>query len=110
MQDLVTPENLEEKYSEQEIQDAIEKMEAHNKNEAETKARKILKKNAREIQRLKDWAGEAIYDNNFEAYKYAMGKLRLIYRQPTTDELLATLWQTSRKQVWDILNAGTKEI
>lgn len=77
---------------------------------ANSQAQKILKKNSREIVRLKEHAGNAVLENNFPAYKYALEKLRTIYKQPFNDEIINTMWQTSRKTVWDIINAGTSKV
>lgn len=78
--------------------------------QAIARANKIVRKNRREIERLKVHAGDAVLDNNFPAYKYAIEKLRTILKQPFTDEIILTCWNTSRKSVWDILNAGTSKI
>lgn len=78
--------------------------------QAIARANKIVRKNRRELERLKAHAGDAVLDNNFPAYKYAIEKLRTILKQPFNDEIILTCWNTSRKSVWDILNAGTSKI
>lgn len=78
--------------------------------QAIARANKIVRKNRRELERLKAHAGDAVLDNNFLAYKYAIEKLRTILKQPFNDEIILTCWNTSRKSVWDILNAGTSKI
>ena len=78
--------------------------------QAIARANKIVRKNRRELERLQAHAGDAVLDNNFPAYKYAIEKLRTILKQPFNDEIILTCWNTSRKSVWDILNAGTSKI
>ena len=78
--------------------------------QAIARANKVVRKNRRELERLRAHAGGAVLDNNFPAYKYAIEKLRTILKQPFNDEIILTCWNTSRKSVWDILNAGTSKI
>lgn len=78
--------------------------------QAIARANKVVRKNRRELERLRAHAGYAVLDNNFPAYKYAIEKLRTILKQPFNDEIILTCWNTSRKTVWDILNAGTSKI
>lgn len=65
--------------------------------EATKKANKILKKNKREIERLKRHAELCIYNNNYFGYSYAIKKLRDFYKQPYTEELIKTMWTTTRE-------------
>lgn len=78
--------------------------------QATARANKIVRKNRREIERLQTHAGDAVLENNFPAYKYAIEKLRTILKQPFNDEIILTGWQTSRKTIWDIINAGSSKI
>ena len=103
-------EQLAEWYGEEDYEAAAKRLEEQSQAEAEKQANAILKKHKREIDRLNKHAQGAVLENNFEAYKYALTKLRGLYRQPTTDELIVTMWQTTRQQIWNIINAGTKEI
>ena len=103
-------EQLAEWYGEEDYEAAAKRLEDQSQAEAEKQANAILKKHKREIERLNKHAQGAVLENNFEAYKYALTKLRGLYRQPTTDELIVTMWQTTRQQIWNIINAGTKEI
>ncbi|AAU29250.1 hypothetical protein [Escherichia phage CLB_P2] len=94
--------------TEEQIEEAQKRLEENNAKEAASQAAKILKKNAREIKRLNTHAQGAVLENNFEAYKYAIIKLRGIYRQPTTDEIVRVMWETTRKQIWEIINGASK--
>lgn len=95
----------------QEERDELQqKMMEAAEEQATTRANKIVRKNRREIERLQAHAGDAILENNFPAYKYAIEKLRTILKQPFNDEIILTGWQTSRKTIWDIVNAGTSKI
>lgn len=88
---------------EQIVVDEVEKVQAELEAKAAKKAEKILRKNAREIERLKMWAEKAIIDDNRDAYIYAIGKLRDIYKQPHTPELLSAMWVSTRNTVLSML-------
>lgn len=81
----------------------VDKVQADLEAKAAKKAEKILRKNAREIERLKLWAEQAIIDDNRDAYIYAIGKLRDIYKQPHTPELLSAMWISTRQTVLSML-------
>lgn len=55
--------------------------EAYVKKEVDQRVKKILKKNRREITRLKAWAEKSMIEGNKFGYVYAIQKLRRIYRQ-----------------------------
>lgn len=94
--------------TDKQIEEAQERLEEANALEAQSQAAKILKKNAREIARLNKHAQGAVLENNFEAYKYALVKLRGIYRQPVTEDLIKLMWDSTRKQIWEIVNGISK--
>lgn len=96
--------------TDEQIEEAQKRLEEANAKEASTQADAILKKNKREIQRLNLHAQGAVLENNYLAYEYAIKKLRKIYRQPYTDDMIATMWETTRQQIWNIINAGTKTV
>lgn len=81
----------------------VDKVQAELEANAAKKAEKILRKNSREIARLKRWAEQAIIDDNRDAYIYAIGKLRDIYKQPHTPELLSAMWVSTRQTVLSML-------
>ena len=81
----------------------VDKVQAELEAKAAQKAEKILRKNSREIARLKRWAEQAIIDDNRDAYIYAIGKLRDIYKQPHTPELLSAMWVSTRQTVLNML-------
>lgn len=83
-----------------------EAIQAEIQSNAQKRAEKTIRKESREITRLKKLAGDAVLGNNKPSYLYAMAKLRTIYMQPTTPDLLEALWESSRKTVWNILNQG----
>ena len=83
---------------------AIEEAQARIAANAKSKADKIVKKNSRELERLNKHAQQSVLDNNFAAYKYAIEKSRKILRQPFNDELIKVQWETTRRQIWEILN------
>lgn len=87
-----------------EHQEIIEEAQRHAMSQARMQADKIVKKNSRELERLNIHAQKSVLDNNFEAYKYAIEKSRKILRQPFNDELIRVQWETTRRQIWEILN------
>lgn len=91
----IEPETIDLPYAE-EIQDKIQ-------SNADKKAQKILRKNKREIRRLKLHAEKAVYANNYVAYAYAIKKLRGYYKQPYTEELIKLMWKTTRDTVYNIV-------
>lgn len=96
--------------TEVQIEEAQKRLEEANAKNANAQAAAILKKNKREIKRLTEHAQGAVLENNYDAYKYAIEKLRAIYRQPYNDELIATMWATTRTQIWNLINAGTETV
>lgn len=89
--------------NEQSVSSEMERMTAELEAKANKKAEKILRKNSKEISRLKLWAEKAIIDDNKEAYIYAIGKLRDIYKQPYTKDLLSAMWVSTRKTVLSMI-------
>lgn len=90
--------------------DEAEALKQRNEQLALSQGGSILRKNRREIERLNKHAQGAVLENNYEAYAYAIRKLRGIYRQPFTEELIQIGWQTTRKQVWELINAQTSKV
>lgn len=106
LEDKWTSEALRESLSDQGYTDEqLDEIVSAQENQANAQAQKIYRKNKREINRLTQHASVAVLENNFPAYEYAIKKVRTILRQPFNDEIIATGWQTTRKQVWDIVNA-----
>ncbi|QPI18007.1 hypothetical protein POP12_215 [Pectobacterium phage POP12] len=71
--------------------------------EANNKARRIIKKNSKEIKRLYALCENALLFDKRESYIYAIRKIRDITKQRYTEELLEQMWLTSRQQVIDII-------
>lgn len=69
---------------------------------ARNRADKLIRKNKRELDRLKKHAGECLLEDNFQGYSYAIKKLRDFYRQPYTDELILQMWNSSVDAMIDI--------
>lgn len=101
---------LNEQFGEDEIQAAIEKMEEQSRIDSEKQAAAFIKKNKVEIKRLNEHAQGAVLENNFPAYKYAIEKLRKLYRQPSTDELVVMMWETTRREIWKIINDNSGKV
>ncbi|ASZ76320.1 hypothetical protein [Proteus phage PM2] len=81
----------------------VEKYEKRLQAEAEKRAEKILKKNKREINRLKTLYEESLLSGNKEQFIYALGKLRKIYKQSTERGVLEYCYETSRKAMFKII-------
>lgn len=80
----------------------ITRMQNRIEAKAKAKAEKFLKKNRREIARLKKHAGECLLKNEKFGYCYAIKKLRDFYKQPYTEELIEQMWNSSRAAMFDI--------
>lgn len=92
-------ENQPEDFEEVEIENKIrEQVEA----EAFKKAQKFVRKNTREIKRLRKHAEDALFDGNKARYVYAIKKMRDMLKQPYTDEMIDVLWKTSLNQLRDL--------
>lgn len=104
--------NLTEEQAEDEGQSSLldnydaEKMHDRMMSMATQKAQRVLKRNGREIKRLKNHAGKCLMENRFDGYAYAIKKLRDIYKQPYNDELIRTMWDTSRQSLFDIVKTA----
>ncbi|QQG32207.1 hypothetical protein CkP1_0058 [Citrobacter phage CkP1] len=92
------------KLRDEDQQAAIEEAQKRVEEQARSEARRIYKKHKRELDRLSKHAQGAVLEGNFEAYKYAIEKSRTILRQPYTDELIRVQWETTRRQIWEIVN------
>ncbi|ADG60015.1 hypothetical protein Acj9p115 [Acinetobacter phage Acj9] len=71
--------------------------------DAKRQAEKILKKNKREIARLKKHAEQCVLTGNYFGYQYAVKKLRDFYKQPYTEQLIRDMWTSSRGAIVDIM-------
>ena len=69
---------------------------------ADKRARKVLKKHKREIDRLKAHAEHCLYNLNREGYVYAIGKIRTIIRSPLSDMELNALYDTSVERIIEL--------
>ncbi|EQA7786751.1 DUF2654 domain-containing protein [Acinetobacter baumannii] len=87
-----------------------ERIQRKLENDAKRKADKLIKKNKRELERLKKHAGECLITNNFDGYSYAIKKLRKFYRQPYNDELIKLMWNSSREAMLDIAHNAAKNL
>lgn len=96
--------------TDEQMEEAQKRMEEANAKTATEQAAAILKKNKREIKRLNEHAQGSVLENNFAAYSYAIKKLRDLYRQPYNDELIIAMYVSTRRQIWELINAGTKEV
>lgn len=103
---LVEAEHRDESISELESIDYAfdaEEIQRRIEADAKRKADKILKKNKREIERLKKHAGECLIKGEKFGYCYAIKKLRTFYKQPYTEELIEQMWNSSSGALADII-------
>ena len=89
------PDYIEDEKSREEFADEVARL-------SKERADKILKKNKKEIARLKRHAELCLYQNNKAGYVYAISKLRGIYRQPSSDALCRVLFDTSREKIIEL--------
>ncbi|AUM58574.1 hypothetical protein KNT81_gp197 [Proteus phage phiP4-3] len=71
--------------------------------EAKKRADVILRKERREIKRLKGLYEDSLLKGNKEQFVYALGKLRKIYKQSTDKAVLDYCYETSRKALFKII-------
>lgn len=95
--DELANESVEDKFNSEEIQDKL-------MLDAQKKADKLIRKNKRELKRLKAHAGECVINNNYDGYAYAIKKLRKFYKQPCNDDVISIMWKTTREQMFNIIN------
>ncbi|AFL47476.1 hypothetical protein ZZ1p0116 [Acinetobacter phage ZZ1] len=94
---------LENKFDTDEIQRRIER-------EAGQQAEKSLRKNKREIERLKNHAQKCLLTDNFEGYGYAINKLREFYRRPKASRTeLIVMYDDSRQTLFNIVKIAQKQ-
>lgn len=79
------------------------------KSVADKRARKILKKHKREIDRLKQHAQDCLYNLNREGYIYAIGKIRTIIRKPLDHDTLGALYDTSVERIIELAKESMKD-
>lgn len=76
---------------------------------AEKEAARILRKNKREIERLKKHGQMCLVSCNIPGYVYAINKLRGIYKQPLlTEEAGKVMFETSRARLIELIKANVK--
>ena len=77
---------------------------------ASKEAHRRVKKNQKEITRLNNWATQALISNHKERYIYAISKLRKMINKEVSDDILETLWKTSREQYEKIRDEGVNSV
>jgi ribosome recycling factor len=68
-------------------------------------ANKIIRKNRREIKRIRKHAENCLFDNNKEGYIYSIGKLRKLTGNVVSTPILESLWKTSREEIIKIASS-----
>lgn len=87
--------------SDEEIQARFEEgMKAQSAKQAD----KILKKNRLELRRLKKQYEDSLLSGNKEMFKYTLAKLRTIYKQQVSEDILEMCWKTSRETIQGIID------
>lgn len=93
---------------EQELADLQESMMTKARIEAINKAQKIVKKNSKEIKRLKNWAQKCVLTNNYTGYEYSIKKLREIYRIKSDNKDIPALWASTQLELNKIVTEASK--
>lgn len=65
----------------------------------------FFKKNKRELKRLEEWAKTTLIEGNKEGYIYAIRKLRAVTGKSVSEDVLETLYETSRDEVLKIIRS-----
>ncbi|AFN37300.1 hypothetical protein VH12019_00333 [Vibrio phage VH1_2019] len=100
--DLLKDDEIVDVVEDQEVLDYLDELQAQRRALVEKEAHRRIKKNSREIKRLHKHAEKCLIEGNKAGYVYAIGKLRSITGQTVGDDVLETLWKTSREQVLTI--------
>lgn len=104
---------LQEQYERQQLDERNELIEELNNSpiadKAMRQAQKYLRKNKAEWKRLHAHAEAALLSNNKAQYSYAIKKMRKMLKQPYTDDLIDTMWRTSRESVRNIFLEAMKD-
>ncbi len=103
--DLLNDNEIVDVVEDQEVLDYLETLQNQRRELVEKEAKRRIKKNSREIKRLHKHAEKCLIDDNKDGYIYAIRKLRSITGQNVGDDVLETLWQTSRDQVLTIIRS-----
>lgn len=86
------------------IEEETQRLQEKIKQDANKKAEKILRKNKREIKRLKEHGQLALVSGNIDQYVYAIEKLRRIYKQaPLGQAGLELMYRTSREKLFEMI-------
>ncbi|AGB07076.1 hypothetical protein [Vibrio phage XZ1] len=103
--DLLKDDEIVDVVDDQEVQEYLEQINAQRRALIEKEAKRRIKKNSREIKRLRKHAEKCLIEENKAGYIYAIRKLRSITGQTVGDDVLETLWETSREQVLTIVRS-----
>jgi len=96
---LLNDDEINEFSADPEVLEFIEQQNKERKELIEKEANRRIRKNKREIKRLHSHAQQCLIDGNKAGYMYAINKLRVISGHPVSNDILETLWKTSREQV-----------
>lgn len=91
------------------FEDEIAELEKRNEQRAIKEASKILRKNKREIARLKTHMEKCIYTNNFVGYEYAVLKLRKIYKIKGSGNDIKVLFNTTRSTLLNLVKENAQK-
>lgn len=95
--------------TQQSFEAEIEELEKRNEARAVKEASKILRKNKREIARLKTHMEKCIYTNNFVGYEYAVLKLRRIYKIKGSGNDIKVLFNTTRSTLLNMVKENAQK-
>lgn len=97
--------DIVEMTEDREVLDHIEKLRIEREAIIKKEAERRVKKHHREIKRLRKHAEACLLANNKQGYIYSVAKLRTITGNTVSDDILETLWTTSREEVLRIINS-----
>ncbi|CAL9973971.1 hypothetical protein VPHD479_0176 [Vibrio phage D479] len=87
----------------EQVEEYAQQMQAERAAMVEKQTNRYMRKNAREIKRLRAHAEKCLLDENKEGYIYAVGKLRKIIGKEVSRDVLETMYETSLEEVVKII-------
>lgn len=99
--DINNQESLDE---DKELTEQINDMLSGRQEEIKRKVNKMVRKHRRELKRLRILGENALINGNEEQYIYSIGKIRSLVGMQVPDDILRTMYKTSRERVLQLID------
>lgn len=99
--DIGTTESLDE---DKELTDHLNNMLSNKQEQIKRKVNKMVRKHRREMKRLRILGENALINGKEEQYVYAIGKIRSLVGMNIPDDILHTMYKTSRERVLQLID------